>query len=501
MTDLSRQAVVIGAGQITIRDSDPSRAAGPLELMASALLSAAGDARLTTLERLTHCFVVHSLSLRHPEPARLLARHMGLREPRMVTAGMGGHMPQWLVNRAAEMVATGERPVVAVVGAEALATRRLAKRAGIALDWPEEPGIPRTWPPMDSDFGLHTLEVASGLTSAVAAYALVESALAHESGNGTADHMASVAALMARFSAVAGNNPYSWFPVARTANDLACVSEDNRMVCHPYPKLLSAIMDVDMAAAVIVTDALTARELGLEPEHVAWLTGFSDAQETRYLSERTNLTRAPGLVDGSRVAFSRAGMQPEECDAFDLYSCFPSSVQVAMESIGIDYSDPRPLTLTGGLAAHGGPGSNYVTHAIANTLSALREGRHSHVLVHGNGYYLTKHSLGIYSSSQPPAVSLARPGTREADMSSSEYPTVPLLPVGEPTHATLIACCTPFGRDGAPDPAICLLEASGRRYLARGDSGLTQLSCSEDLIGQAVYVEPGDPVSAAHLEA
>ena len=86
----------------------------------------------------------------------------------------------------------------------------------------------------------------------------------------------------------------------------------------------------------------------------------------------------------------------------DLYACFPSSVEVARDSFAIATDDPRPLTLTGGLPYHGGPGSNYVTHSIANTARWLRAGHGDHALVHGNGYYLTKHSVGVYSRHAPP---------------------------------------------------------------------------------------------------
>ena len=40
------------------------------------------------------------------------------------------------------------------------------------------------------------------------------------------------------------------------------VTPDNRMIHFPYPKYLTAVMDVDMAAAFIVTDAATARFVG-----------------------------------------------------------------------------------------------------------------------------------------------------------------------------------------------------------------------------------------------
>ena len=57
---------------------------------------------------------------------------------------------------------------------------------------------------------------------------------------------------------------------------------------------------------------------------------------------------------------------------FDLYSCFPSAVQVAMRALGIADDDARPLTVTGGLGFAGGPVNNYPTHAIARMVEVLR---------------------------------------------------------------------------------------------------------------------------------
>ena len=95
---------------------------------------------------------------------------------------MGGNIPQWLVNRAADLVRSGSRPVVLVVGAEALATRRRAKKAGIRLDWPTSDGWPEMWPPLEPDMGVHPLEDAHGLRQATTMYALIESAIAHAAG-------------------------------------------------------------------------------------------------------------------------------------------------------------------------------------------------------------------------------------------------------------------------------------------------------------------------------
>jgi hypothetical protein len=48
---------------------------------------------------------------------------------------------------------------------------------------------------------------------------------------------------------------------------------------------------------------------------------------------------------------------------------------MARDALGIAVDDPRPLTVTGGLAYHGGPGNNYCTHAIAETATRIRDDR------------------------------------------------------------------------------------------------------------------------------
>jgi acetyl-CoA C-acetyltransferase len=57
---------------------------------------------------------------------------------------------------------------------------------------------------------------------------------------------------------------------------------------------------------------------------------------------------------------------------------------------GVPIDDPRPLTVTGALPYHGGPGNNYVTHSIACMVDRLRAKPGSRGLVTGLGWYLTK---------------------------------------------------------------------------------------------------------------
>ncbi len=98
-----------------------------------------------------------------------------------------------------------------------------------------------------------------------------------------------------------------------------------------------------------------------------------------------------------------AGLGIDDIDYVDLYSCFPSAVQVAAAELGLALDDPaRPLTVTGGLTFAGGPWSNYVMHSIATMAELLVANPGRRGLITANGGYLTKHSFGVYST-EPPA--------------------------------------------------------------------------------------------------
>ncbi|MGA2520529.1 MAG: acetyl-CoA acetyltransferase [Acidimicrobiales bacterium] len=493
-TDWTRVPVVVGGGQITSREQDPAAAPDPFALMVEASRQAAegagGGGAPGVAERLaglTHLFMVHSLSLRHGDPAPELARRLGATGAEARLSGMGGSIPQWLVNRAAELVVDGGRPRVLIAGAEALATRRRAKKQGITLDWPSSEGWPDTWPPLEPDLGVHPVERAHGLVQATTMYALVESAVAHGAREDAATHSRAVGELMAGFNAVAAANPGSWFPARRSAAEIMDVTPDNRMICYPYPKYVNAVMDVDMGAAVLVTDAATAREWGLGPDEVAYLAGWADAHDIWYLSERPVLHRSPALAQCAARVLDTAGMTMDAVDGLDLYACFPSSVEVARDSFGIDAADPRPLTLTGGLPYHGGPGSNYVTHAIANALAWLRRGDGDAALVHGNGYYLTKHSVGLYTRRPPHSAPLPPDGLQQSiDAATTALPVEVSVSAGD--VGTVVAYTVPFDREGAPTAAVAVVDVGGVRTVACGDDALTAAFMAGDGVGASVVL-------------
>jgi acetyl-CoA C-acetyltransferase len=150
---------------------------------------------------------------------------------------------------------------------------------------------------------------------------------------------------------------------------------------------------------------------------------------------------------------------------FDLYSCFPSAVQIGRDMLGIAPGDTRPLTVTGGLPYFGGPGNNYVTHSIATMIETLRAHPGDLGLVTANGWYLTKHATGVYST-QPGAHDWHRadPKIDQSAIDAEPHPTV----VDDPSGAATVETYTVlFDRDGAPERGIVIgRTADGARFIS-----------------------------------
>ena len=97
----------------------------------------------------------------------------------------------------------------------------------------------------------------------------------------------------------------------------------------------------------------------------------------------------------------------------DLYSCFPSAVQIGARELGLGLD--RQLTVTGGMSFAGGPWNNYVMHSIATMAGILREDAGAYGLCTANGGYVTKHAFGVYSS-EPPASGRFRHAEPQAEV-------------------------------------------------------------------------------------
>ncbi|HXG42266.1 MAG TPA: acetyl-CoA acetyltransferase [Dehalococcoidia bacterium] len=480
-----RQPVIVGVAQHTNRARDLERALEPLAMMELVARQAAEDAgRPDLLGRLDSLLVVNIISWPYEDAPGLLARRLGIEPPFTYYSGIGGETPQRLVNQVCARILEGRTRLALIVGAEAMHSFMAARRQGVHLPWTPR-AVPRR---IDEDVrpGNSELEGRYGCNLPIRVYPLFENALRAHLGLSLEEHRQRLGVLCARMTQVAVGNPYAWFPVARSPEEITSVSPQNRMICFPYPKLMNAIMEVDQAAALLVTSVEAARELGVPEERWVYIWSGAHLADRWHISERPCYHRSLAQELALQRALELAGLRPDDVDMFDLYSCFPSAVQTAMEVLGIGLDDPRPITLTGGLPYAGGPGNNYCSHSIAAAVERLRREPDRKALISGMGWYFTKHSAGVYSGRPPQRP--YRPYDPAPDAARIEAQEAPPLVEEAEGPATVETYTVIFGRDGEPEEGIVigrLGDGKGPRFLANtgGDRELLWSMCRQEMVG------------------
>jgi acetyl-CoA C-acetyltransferase len=391
--------VLVGVGQVLQRQDDPRQAAEPLALMLAALEQAGEDAGAPKLlQRADSIYVVRGM-WRYGDPGRVIARRLGAAPAETVGTPYGGNFSQACVIDAARQIQAGRRAVVLVTGAENGRSAGQAQRQGALLHETEAPGAPDRKVAEDKAI-FHDAELARGFNSASDVFAVIESAIRHARGESLAAHAARIAELWAGFSAVASGNPHAWIRRRHSAQEIGQASPDNPMISYPYTRLMNANARVDMGAGLILCSLETARVAGVPDAKLVFLHAATEANDSGFLSTRAEFHRSPAVRIAGARALELAGRSIEAIDHLDLYSCFPSSVQVAATELGVP--EGRPLSVTGGLTFGGGPLNSYALHAVARMAEVVREQRGSMGLVHANGGWLAKHAIGIYSG-EPPA--------------------------------------------------------------------------------------------------
>jgi acetyl-CoA C-acetyltransferase len=474
-----RTPVLVGCGQITDHKGPPSSTRSNVAFCAEAAQMALTDTtagvgaealgRKIDAVAVLEFFPDVSPRFASPfgrcsNPPKGVANRLQAMPRQLLYTHSGGNMPQYMVNRFAEEIANGETELALVCGAELLRSNQNARKAGLKIDWNEDPGGEPTRIG-DRRFGFSDEEARHELRAAIHFYPLIENAIRGGLERDVDSHMKAMGRLFERLAAVARDNPLATRREGYSANRLATISQDNRWICFPYPRLMNANAMIDQAAAVLVTSVEKAREWGIPPERWVFLHGCADGTDTWVVSERERLDASPAIRGCARIAFDMAGKSVADVDAFDLYSCFPSAVEVAMKEIGIAEDDPRPISVTGGLPFFGGPGNNYVTHSIAEMMNVVRRKPGSFGMVTANGNYLTKHSAGLYST-EPTKGPWRRqdPKIFQAELDARPRRHVNTAPSGTGTIETY---CVAYGKD-APEKGYVFgrLDGSGDRFIA-----------------------------------
>jgi acetyl-CoA C-acetyltransferase len=492
-----RTPILVGQAQVAQHTDDLKSAVGPIELMSQAVREAFADAGMqnpsiknaTTIDALR---VVRSLSTRNTNPARDIASMLEISANEYGLTPHGGNMPQYLVNSAALQIRDDGAQMIVLTGGESFRSRRRARAAQMTLPWMEpQDGLAPT--AIGEDLVMnHEIELAHKIMLPIEIYPMFETALRYRDKRTVADHQKHISELWARFSDVAATNPHAWIQQSYTAQAIRTPTPDNRMIGFPYTKLMNSNNDVDMAAALVMCSVERAEALGIARDKWIFLHAGTDCHEHNFISHRHTFTETPAIRIGGQRVLALAEKSIDEIENLDLYSCFPSAVQLGAESLGVSLD--RKLTCTGGLSFAGGPFNNYVMHAIATTMTTLREKPQETGLVWANGGYATKHSFGVYATTPPLHGFRHESPQNEVDETPRRAVATALEAKGA---ATIEAYSVMHDRDGTAEKVrAAVLLADGRRAWATSDNTqLGQEMCENEWVGKTVTLDETGAIS------
>lgn len=401
------KAVIVGVGQYRRNPKldGPFDPWEPAAMMAEAIrravadTTASGDAGPAVTGSTTLLACVDAMAWGYNDLCGRVADLAGITSaPEGIMVPPGGNSPGELLNTLANRIVAGDANVAILAGAECVYGRRRAIKENLPLNWTPFEG--------HRDFlkGQRSLttpvEARHGMTGPIHCYPLYENALRAKAGRTVEEHQAFLGSFMARNAVVSASNPYAWFQTAYTPDQISTVTPDNRWVCFPYPKRMNAIMEVDLSAAIVVMSEEEAERRGIDPSRCVAFLGGGSGVDAWTPCERIDFTTSPAMKASSNAAFEHASLTVDDVDLFDLYSCFPSAIEMALTALGVATDDPRGATVTGGLAYAGGPGNSYALHGLAAMTERLRDSLDpaSTGLVSSLGMTATKHAYNVLSS-------------------------------------------------------------------------------------------------------
>jgi acetyl-CoA C-acetyltransferase len=498
----TRTPVIIGVGEASERiDAAGYEALSPADLAGRASQAALDDAGAREplgphidLIAAIRQFEVSTPNAKPPFGAadnfpRAIARRIGADPARAVLEPTGGQGPQHLINELSQAIAAGEIGMALITGSEAISTVRHLTGLGETRDWNEVVGGQLE----DRGFGVSGLLsrelIAHGAVTPISVYALFENARRARLDLDRGAYGLAMGELFAPFTEVAAGNPHAMSREVYSAQALAAVTGPNRLTSDPFPRRMVARDQANQGAAVLLTSAERARDLGVPEDKLIYLHGGADAKE-RGVVERADLSRSPASVLAAKQALAVAGLEVGQIDLFDFYSCFPIAVFNMLDGLGIDVGDPRPFTVTGGLPFFGGAGNNYSMHAIASMTRALRNRPGAYGFVGANGGFLSKYSVGIYST-QPAAWRGFESHGLQAEIDA--WPA-PVLAPPSGGSGTVETYTIDYAGKAPRGLAIGALDTGGR-FIAMTDpqdSAVVEAMIAQDPLGGRVALEANE---------
>lgn len=458
MTDPDRIPVIIGVGEINDRPVADAEGLDSVELMAAAARNADADAGGGWLDRCDWAGITPQISFRQLDVPPLLREALGIAHATMFEApSADGDSPVRHLNDAANAIGSGEASVCLLVGGEAV---RTAARRAVAAG-------------SGGNLFQGSLNSASelrrryGLITPSEIYPFYENACRAAWGQSLAEGQAESGEIWSRMSEVAAEAEGAWLKQPRTAGEIVEWTADNRPIAFPYSKLTVANSSVNQGAALIVTSLSRARAVGIGEDRLVFIGAGASAHESDEPLTRAEWTGTPSMDLVLDKVMALNGLAAGVLDRVELYSCFPCVPKMARRRLGLDAD--QPLTVHGGLTFGGGPIGNYMMHAAAAMVRALRRGG-EHGLLYGNGGHCTHNHAIVLSRRPAERAEFPQDYHFQAEADALRGP-IPLLgddyegPVIVETYTVF------YDRSGAPTHGVVLARApDGTRVVARVDS-------------------------------
>ena len=339
-----RSPVVVGVGQVSQRVA-PADARAPIDLLADASRLADADSTATRS-------LLDRVDVVGDRADRFVAR-IPIRVRCSRGSSASSRAPRWSRRSAATARSCSstssrsgsrqnELDVALVGGAESMHTRWRARREPrVELTWDTGDDAPCEWVIGDDRPGASDYEMSHSALAPPLVYPLFETALRAAAGRSVEEHQRHVSELWAEFAAVATTNPNAWSQQALTAEEIRTVVTRQPHGVLPVPEAhvrQHRRRSGRRGPAVLLRDR--ARRPAISDDRMVFLHAAAEAHDHYFFTERWTLTDSPAIATTVGDALDAAGLTLDDIARFDLYSCFPSAVQVAVRSLGLAADDP-----------------------------------------------------------------------------------------------------------------------------------------------------------------
>lgn len=429
--------------------------------MEAALREADKDTGSSILSMIDSLDVIQEFSWPYADAPAQLSEILNIEPTRRVYGPVGGETPVYFIHEAALRIWRGESEVAAVVGAEAQYAVTSAQKQGMDLAW--SPRDPLAKLIRGTDY-LHRVAVELGVASPASVYPFYENATQAAWGQTPEQGRHESGKLWEKCSSVAASNPYALQQHALTAEEITHPASSNRMVAWPYTVHMVANPQVNQGAAVLLTSAGKARQLGIPEEKMVHVWCGAASNEPADYLDRDQYVK----VHSQEAVLERILQQIGDLGRFDqleLYSCFPVVPKMARRTLAL--SADANVTCTGGLSFFGAPLNNYMTHAAAAMVRALRGQQKSIGLLYGQGGYMTKHHA-IVLGSQASTNSRLSDDYSVQELADARRDRVPELNMGYTGQASIESFTVIYRKDASISHGVVILQSpSGTRQLAK----------------------------------